>query len=129
MRRVRTRKGAIKRSGFEDDICADLKARGLPMNYETRKLPYTKKVSTYTVDFDFEDDYGFVVEAKGYMRPADRTKHLLIQQQHPDLEVRFLFQNAGLKLSKASKTTYGEWATKHGFTWAEGVHMPEEWFE
>ena len=31
------------------------------------------------------------------------------------------------KIYKGSKTTYGAWADRHGFKWAEGS-IPEEWY-
>jgi hypothetical protein len=124
-RRVRTRKGAVKRSGYEDDIAADLDKRGIPYEWEKRKIKYVLKEKTYTPDFELKN--GVIIEAKGYMRPSDRTKHLVVKKQCPELDIRFLFMNAKLKLGKGSKTTYGEWATKHGFIWAEGTEVPEEW--
>ena len=33
---------------------------------------------------------------------ADRKKHLLIKEQHPELDIRFVFSRAGNKLSSKS---------------------------
>ncbi len=57
----------------------------------------------------------------------DRTKHLLIKQQHPDKDIRFLFK-VDNKINKASETRYSDWCEKHGFLYAFG-EVPEEWLK
>lgn len=52
----------------------------------------------------------------------------LVKASNPELDIRFVFQNANNKLSKNSKTTYGEWATKKGFKWCH-KEVPKEWIE
>ena len=69
-----------------------------------------------------------IIEAKGYFDKGDRVKMLLIKEQHPDLDIRIVFLNARNKIYKGSKTTYGAWAEKNGFKWAEGS-IPEEWLK
>jgi hypothetical protein len=123
----RVRQRAIRagfRSGLEQDNAKHLKALRCKFEYEKRRIPYTPKVKTYTPDFVL--DNGIIVETKGRFLASDRTKHLLIQQQHPELDIRFVFSNAKTKLSKKSKTTYGMWCDKHGFLWAEGL-IPVAW--
>ena len=68
------------------------------------------------------------MEAKGVLDPSTRTKMVAVKKAHPDLDIRFLFMNAGNKLSKRAKMTYGQWAVKNGFPYAEGTSIPEEWF-
>jgi hypothetical protein len=75
---------------------------------------------------DFELPNGIIIEVKGWFKPADRTKHLSIKKQHPDLDIRFLFDNANKRLSKTSRTTYAQWCQKHGFKYAEKT-IPKEW--
>ena len=58
--------------------------------------------------------------------PSDRTKHLLIKEQYPDLDIRFLFQNANNLLRKGSKTRYSDWCEKHGFLYAH-KEIPNQW--
>ena len=53
-------------------------------------------------------------------------KHLLIKQQKPDLDIRFVFQNPNAKLTKKSKTTYSMWADKNGFKWSN-KDIPDGW--
>lgn len=69
-----------------------------------------------------------IIETKGRFVTADRQKHLLIKKQHPDLDIRFLFQNSRARISKTSKTTYADWCRKHGFIYADKV-IPEEWLK
>jgi hypothetical protein len=78
----------------------------------------------YTPDFRLPN--GIFIETKGRFVLEDRKKHLLIKQQSPELDIRFVFQNAKNKLRKGSKTTYADWCTKNGFQYCEGT-IPSEW--
>ena len=113
------------RSRFEADFSRDLRERGIKAAYEPTKILYVPKPRNYTPDF-YLMEYGFYIETKGYLTSLDRTKHKLIKQQHPDIDIRFIFLNARNKLHKHSKTTYGSWCTKYGFIYAE-KRMPKEW--
>ena len=88
---------------------------------------YVPKPRTYTPDFHLTK-HDIIVEAKGYFDKGDRIKMQLIKEQHPDLDIRIVFLNARNKIYKGSKTTYGAWAEKNGFKWAEGS-IPEEWLK
>ena len=111
------------RSAFEAKIAKDLSQRNIPFTYESKSLVY-QNVQTYTPDFVFPS--GLTVEAKGFFKPQDRRKHLLVKQQHPALDIRFVFQNAHVPLSKGSRTTYATWCQKHGFLFAE-KDIPDSW--
>jgi hypothetical protein len=119
---------AAYRSGLEDTVSRSLTARGVPGQaiYESRKILYTKpaKASRYTPDFPLPN--GIVVETKGLFTAADRLKHLFIQGQYPDLDLRFVFSNPRSKIAKGSKTTYADWCGKHGFRFAHR-DVPDEW--
>lgn len=114
------------RSGLEEATAEDLKRRGVFAQYEEVKIKYTKpsKASTYTPDFVLPS--GLIIETKGRFVTADRQKHILIKEQHPDLDIRFLFQNSKARISKSSKTTYADWCRKHGFQFADKV-VPDSW--
>ena len=71
-------------------------------------------------------EYNFYIEFKGYFRPSDRRKHILVRNQNPDIDIRFVFLNANNKLNKNSKTTYADWCDKYNFKWAEKI-IPEQW--
>ena len=115
------------RSGLEDRISKQLKALSVPVKYEEFKIKYqVNEVRTYTPDFELPN--GIIIESKGRFVVADRKKHLLIQKQHPDLDIRFVFSNSRGKINKGSKTTYGMWCDKHGFLYADKL-IPEEWIK
>lgn len=115
------------RSRFELNIARLLAQRGIAFVYEGTKLTYIPKPRTYTPDF-YLPDTNIYIEAKGHLDKGDRVKMLLVKEQHPDLDIRFVFLNAKNKIYKGSKTTYADWANKHGFEWAEGM-IPEEWYK
>ena len=113
------------RSGLEDDISVDLRARGVTFEYETMKIKWVlNENKSYTPDFILPN--GIIIESKGRFVSADRKKHLLVKQQHPKLDIRFVFSNSRGKINKGSKTTYGEWCDKHGFIYSD-KRIPEEW--
>lgn len=112
------------RSGFERTLAAQLKKAGMSFEYETLKVPYILE-GTYNPDFILAN--GIIIEAKGVLDQACRRKMIAVKKQNPDLDVRFVFMRASNLVTKNSKTTYGMWAEKHGFPWADGL-IPQEWF-
>ena len=122
------RRHAIKngyRSGLEDEIAKDLKDRGVEFEYEKLKVRWQLlENKTYTPDFKLPN--GIIIESKGRFVQADRKKHLIIQDQHPFLDIRFVFSNSKAKLYKGAKSTYGDWCNKHGFLYAD-KRIPDEW--
>jgi hypothetical protein len=112
------------KSGLEYNIAKQLDSLGIAVEYEQLKVKYQRKVSTYTPDFELPN--GIIIEGKGRFKPEDRAKHLLIKEQHPELDIRFVFSNSNSKLNKNSKTTYASWCEKHGFLYSDKV-IPESW--
>jgi hypothetical protein len=114
------------RSGLEEKIAGQLDALGVPVRYEQETIEYTKpaKRSKYTPDFILPN--GIIIETKGRFVTADRQKHVLIKEQYPDLDIRFVFSNSRNRISKTSKTTYAMWCEKNGFQYAD-KEIPEEW--
>lgn len=114
------------RSGLEDKISKQLTEAGVAYEYETTKIQYVvpESVHKYTPDFILPN--GIIVETKGRFTLPDRKKHLLIQKQRPDLDIRFVFSNSKTKISKGSKTSYADWCTKNNFIYAD-KEIPEEW--
>jgi len=110
------------RSKFERNTALSLKREGVDFEYETLRINYTKK-ATYTPDFIFSN--GVIIEAKGFFKPSDRTKHILVRDQ-TSYDIRFLFQNAYNRLTKNSNTTYADWCDRHGFMWCH-KRIPTEW--
>lgn len=70
---------------------------------------------------------GIIIEAKGIFNTADRQKHLLIKQQYPHLDIRFVFSSPTHKIYKGSKSTYADWCEQHGFLYAAKL-IPAAWF-
>lgn len=116
------------RSGLEAKIARELDAKGISYGYETLKIPFTPplKERTYTPDVILPN--GIIVELKGRFLTEDRQKHKHIKDQHPLLDVRFVFSSARTRLSKNSPTTYAMWAEKYGFPWADKA-IPDEWLD
>jgi hypothetical protein len=116
------------RSGLEVTTAAQLSKAGIPYEYEPCFFRYTKPAapSRYTPDFVLPN--GIVIETKGRFVPADRKKHLLLQAQHPALDIRFVFSQSSEKFSKASKTSYADWCEKNGFFYADKT-IPQEWLK
>lgn len=115
-----------KRSGLESQVATQLDKAGVKYSYEKEVIEYTKpeKPAKYTPDFVLAN--GIIVETKGRFVTADRQKHKLIKEQHPDKDIRFVFSNPNAKIGKKSTTTYAMWCTKHGFKFAKGF-IPKEW--
>lgn len=127
--RSKLRQSALKagfRSGLEQDNAKHLKACRCKFTYEEQSIQYVGKPKRYTPDFVL--DNGVIIETKGRFTATDRAKHLLVKEQHPELDIRFVFSNANNKLSKRSKTTYAQWCERHGFLYAEGL-IPKEWMK
>ena len=113
------------RSGLEARTAKSLKDKGIKFQYEEIKVPWIDtRNKTYTPDFVLSN--GIIVETKGRFISSDRMKHLMVKQQHPELDIRFVFSNPSAKLTKGSKTTYGMWCEKHGYLYSKET-IPEAW--
>jgi hypothetical protein len=114
------------RSGLEKRIQEQLNSLSVDYEYEKLKIEYeVHEVRKYTPDFVILSN-GIIVESKGRFVLEDRKKHLLIQKQRPDLDVRFVFSNSRAKIRKGSKTSYGDWCNKNEFLYADKL-IPEGW--
>jgi hypothetical protein len=65
---------------------------------------------------------GIYLEGKGYFKGGtkDRHKLILVKDQHPELDLRIIFQRENLPVTDDNTLTYGDWADLNGFTWAGG---------
>lgn len=116
------------RSGLEESVDALLKQSGIDAQYEQHKVLYTIPISYHEYTPDFRLPNGIFIETKGRFVLEDRKKHILIKQQHPELDIRFVFQNSKNKIRKGSPTTYADWCNKHGFLYADKT-IPQEWLD
>lgn len=127
------------RSGLEKNIAAQLEAEGLSFEFEKHKFEYDvpARKSKYTPDFKIG---GIFIEAKGGFGVGpgrfsggdpvkERQKLLLVKAQHPEIDLRIIFQRASTKLYKGSPTTYAAWATANGFKYGDKGVVPQEWLE
>lgn len=118
-----------KRSGLETQVARtlavwDATAKG---EKELDAIEYTElRPKKYHRDFQLTN--GINIETKGWFKPSDRSKHLCIKFQHPELDIRFVFSNPNAKLGKGSKTTYAQWCDKNGFKWA-AKDVPLAWIK
>lgn len=120
------------RSGLEEKVAEQLEDAKKQFGYECLIISFTQpaKKRTYRPDFMLTNKNGsaILVETKGRFIAADRQKHLMIKEQHPYLDLRFVFTNPNAKISKVSKTTYAMWCDKNGFKYA-AKEIPQEWLE
>ena len=115
------------RSGLEKTVSEYLTLHQKKVRYEELKVEWMDlRYRTYTPDFVL--DNGIIIETKGIFDNEDRRKHIAVRDQHPELDIRFVFSNANAKLYKGSKTTYAMWCEKHGFKYYHRI-IPLEWLE
>ena len=115
------------KSGLEENISKQIESKGIEVQYESEKVAYIIPASEHTYNPDFKLPNGIRVETKGRFVLADRKKHLLVKEQNPNLDIRFVFSNSKNKINKKSKTTYADWCDKHGFKYAD-KEIPDSWF-
>jgi len=130
-RKVTKRQAAVKngyRSGLEEVVDSTLKQRNIDGEYEKHKIKYVVPATDHTYTPDFRLPNGIFIETKGRFVVEDRKKHVLIRKQHPELDIRFVFQNSKNKIRKGSPTTYADWCVKHGFIYADKT-IPREWLD
>lgn len=114
------------RSGLEEEIARSYADRNVPVEYETKTIRYVRPARNARYTPDFIQPNGIVIETKGQFKTDDRQKHLFIKDQHPDLDIRFVFSNPNTRISKTSQTTYAMWCETHGFLYAKKT-VPEDW--
>lgn len=115
------------RSGLEKTVQQEMQNRGIAVEYETIKIEWEDlRYRKYTPDFLLPN--GIIVETKGLFTPEDRRKHVLVRKQHPELDIRIVFENSKRRISKVSKTTYADWCVNHDILYADKM-IPDEWIE
>lgn len=116
------------RSGLEERQAAAYREAGVDVRYEEDLVRYTVPARQARYTPDFVQPNGIVIETKGRFITKDRQKHLLIQAQYPNLDIRFVFSNPNTRISKGSPTTYAMWCERHGFLYAKGL-APRAWMD
>jgi hypothetical protein len=116
------------KSGLEEKVAKALEEQGITGIYETLTIKFVQPEKKRSYKPDFPLPNGVIVETKGRFTTEDRQKHLWIQEQHPELDIRFVFSNSKAKINKGSKTTYGDWCDNNGFLYAD-KEIPREWIK
>jgi hypothetical protein len=116
------------RSGLEEALAAQLQAVGVSYTYESFAIPFVEpaKKRKYTPDFQLPN--GIVIETKGRFLTADRQKHLMVQAQHPEYDIRFVFSSSRTKISKRSPTSYADWCVRNNFKFSDKT-VPVSWIK
>ena len=113
------------RSGLEEQVADLMCELGVKYEYESTKVPYIIQ-HIYTPDFLLPN--GIYLECKGYWDPEDRRKIKNVKEQHPELDLRMVFQSPYNTISKKSKTTYAKYCDKLGIPWTSFHNIPIQWF-
>lgn len=134
---------AAFKSDLERKVADQLDGAGVKYGHESQWVHYNvpAREAKYLPDFSFEGS-SILIEAKGrfgggnprFKAPAtdgakERQKLVLLKEQHPELEIRIVFERASTPIYKGSKTSYGKWATDHGFKWSDKGVVPPEWIK
>lgn len=116
------------RSGLEEVNSDLLKSFFIDPKYEQFYLEYVVPESKHKYTPDFILPNGIIIETKGIWDAEDRKKHLLIKQQHPELDIRFVFSRSKTRIYKGSKTTYASFCEANGYLYADKM-IPEDWLK
>jgi hypothetical protein len=129
-----TRTTSKFKSKLEEEFYNFLNRKKIKFEYENLKISYLKpeRPSNYIPDFNCPcKNVSIFFETKGQFLTSDRKKHLLIQSQHPALDIRFVFSNSKNKIGKKSNTTYAKWCELKGFKYhcinSTKKFLPDEW--
>lgn len=121
------------RNRVEKAVATQLEGAGVPFDYEGFKLPYEvpARTATYLPDFPITNT-PILLEVKGWFGrqgAKERKKYLLLKEQYPDYDIRFVFTDASKKINKGSPTTYAMWADENGFLWSDKGVIPAKWLK
>ena len=106
-----------RRSKLEERFEVILQDMGVQYEYEVTKIPYVIPESHHTYTVDWTTLNGKLLETKGYLSDhTERRKYVLLKEQHPELDLRFVFDNPN-KLCGGTKMSHAKWADKYGFAW------------
>jgi len=102
------------RSGSEETVSSLLTAAGYYYEYEPYYIKYeVHEVRKYLPDIVLDNN--IILEVKGRFFPVDRKKHIRLRENHPNIDVRFVFDNPNARLSKGAKSSYADWCEKNSF--------------
>lgn len=111
-----------------EEIIKDFQAE---YDYEVTKISYTVPESNHIYTVDWTLINGLLVETKGYLSDhKERYKYVLLKQQYPEMDLRFVFDNPN-KLCGGTKMTHAKWAEKYGFPYCsiKDIEQIKAWVE
>jgi len=120
-----------RRSRLEERFELLIKDAQVEYGYEVTKIPYTVPESKHTYTVDWSINNGVLIETKGYLSDhRERHKYVLLKEQYPDLDLRFVFDNEN-KLCGGTKMTHAKWAQKYGFPYCsiKDIDIIESWLK
>ena len=118
-----------RRSKLEENFEYLLNDLEVKYKYEDTKLTYIVPESKHTYLIDWSLPNNIYVETKGYLSDhKERSKYILIKEQYPNLDLRFVFMDCN-KLCGGAKYSHGTWATKQGFKYCsiKDYEIIKEW--
>lgn len=142
--RSKKNKGGF-RSLLEKRFNAHLKKLKLPFLYEAIKIPYIipAKKQNYIPDFivtkkklltqaDIQDIV--IIETKGRLTARDAKKMVLVKENNPGIDIRFVFPvnsiyHKGKKGRDGGHYRYSDWCEDNGFQYWIGEEPPKSFFE
>ena len=99
--------------------------RNIPFKYEGERWNYQYEPQTYRPDFNINEEWS--IECKGKLTKEVRKKLLAIIKSNPNKKLFMVFEKPDNRINRGSKTTYADWANKHGIPWSDTV--PDlKWF-
>ena len=110
------------RSDFEGLVADMLEKQYVEYMFEPYRISYQVE-KKYKPDFILPN--GIIIEAKGWFKTEDQRKHKLIKAQHPEIDIRFVFQRLKSKV-QGGRFTCQEWCEKYDFQFAESI-VPNSW--
>ena len=110
------------RSDLEGLVADQLEKQRVKFVFEPSRIEY-EVLKRYTPDFLLPN--GILIEVKGWFKAEDQRKHKLIKAQHPELDIRFVFQRLRTKV-QGGRFTCEEWCIKYNFLYAESI-VPNSW--
>jgi len=116
-------------SKFEASIADQLTAARIKWWREPLPVPYRNNTGSHRYIPDFgvktKDGKRVLIEVKGWIDAAASNKMSAVKYQHPELDIRFVFQRGETKVVKL-KSTNLKWARRLNFPAAVGK-VPDDW--
>lgn len=108
------------RSGLEVKMALALNEMNVGFDFEGEKIAWTPLPipKTYSPDFPLnhvtKQGKRLYLETKGRFMPDDMAKHVAVKLQHPDKDIRIVFQKVKAWYRAAKRMSYGGWCEKNG---------------